>query len=110
MKYLCRRCNILNIDENDLINGNCPGCGESVEHQCELDRICHCAETHQATTKYCPLCGKAVCPTCGCHDVVQISRVTGYLADVAGWSEGKRQELKDRTRYNIDGSIDGEIR
>ena len=47
------------------------------------------------------LCGKPVCPECGSHDVVQVSRVTGYLQDVSGWNAGKQQELKDRTRYSV---------
>ncbi|MBP8676317.1 MAG: oxidoreductase, partial [Methanoculleus sp.] len=38
---------------------------------------------------------------CGSHDVMQISRVTGYLQDVAGWNAGKQQELKDRVRYSV---------
>ena len=42
-----------------------------------------------------------ICPECGSHDVSQVSRVTGYLADVAGWNQGKQQELKDRARYNV---------
>jgi anaerobic ribonucleoside-triphosphate reductase len=33
--------------------------------------------------------------------VSQVSRVTGYLADVAGWNQGKQQELKDRSRYTV---------
>ena len=37
----------------------------------------------------------------GSHDVVQISRVTGYLQDVSGWNAGKQQELKDRVRYSV---------
>ena len=51
--------------------------------------------------EYCPLCGQAVCPECGSHDVVQVSRVTGYLQDVSGWNAGKQQELKDRMRYSV---------
>ena len=41
------------------------------------------------------------CPECGSHDVVQISRVTGYLQEVSGWNAGKQQELKDRARYTV---------
>jgi anaerobic ribonucleoside-triphosphate reductase len=58
-----------------------------------------------ATIAYCPLCGKAVCPACGTHDVVQISRVTGYLQAVEGFNAAKKQELKDRTRYSTDGAV-----
>lgn len=67
---------------------------------CEMD---HCSCTHELMQgiAYCPKCGEAVCPECGCHDVTQISRVTGYLQDVGGWNEAKRQELKDRKRYDV---------
>lgn len=47
---------------------------------------------------YCKTCGKAVCPICGSHDVNQVSRITGYLSDVAGWNKGKQAELMDRNR------------
>jgi anaerobic ribonucleoside-triphosphate reductase len=50
---------------------------------------------------YCELCGEPMCPICKCHDVSQVSRVTGYLADVAGWNAGKQQELKDRHRTDV---------
>jgi anaerobic ribonucleoside-triphosphate reductase len=41
-----------------------------------------------------------VCP-CGSHDVVGITRVTGYMQDLAGMNEGKQREIKDRKRYDI---------
>lgn len=40
------------------------------------------------------------CPNCGSSDVDHISRITGYLQAVSGWNSAKRQELKDRKRYN----------
>jgi ribonucleoside-triphosphate reductase len=40
------------------------------------------------------------CPGCGSEDVDHISRITGYLQAVSGWNSAKRQELKDRKRYN----------
>lgn len=40
------------------------------------------------------------CPSCGSSDVDHISRITGYLQAVSGWNSAKRQELKDRKRYN----------
>ena len=49
----------------------------------------------------CPECGEPMCPECGCHDVSQISRITGYCSDVEGWNNAKKQELKDRHRVNI---------
>jgi ribonucleoside-triphosphate reductase (formate) len=43
---------------------------------------------------------KENCPNCGSEDVDHISRITGYLQAVSGWNSAKRQELKDRKRYN----------
>ncbi len=40
------------------------------------------------------------CPNCGSKDVDHISRITGYLQAVSGWNSAKRQELKDRKKYN----------
>lgn len=58
----------------------------------------------------CPVCGKKCCPICGRHKVVQLSRITGYIQDVEGWNEGKKQELKDRQRYVIGGSLSREVK
>jgi anaerobic ribonucleoside-triphosphate reductase len=52
---------------------------------------------------YCEVCGAAKCPVCGRHNVIQLSRVTGYVGAVNGWNEAKKHELKDRKRYNIGG-------
>ena len=41
------------------------------------------------------------CPRCGSDEVQHLSRITGYLQSVEGWNKGKRQELKDRKRYDI---------
>ncbi len=49
----------------------------------------------------CSECGKPMCPVCHRHNVTQLSRVTGYVGDVAGWNEGKKQELQDRKRHNL---------
>jgi len=43
---------------------------------------------------------KERCPNCDSPDVDHISRITGYLQAVSGWNGAKRQELKDRKRYN----------
>lgn len=59
-----------------------------------------CLKVHSGT-KNCPLCKQAMCPVCGRHSVIQLSRVTGYISTVQGWNEGKKQELKDRKRYDI---------
>lgn len=95
-RYKCYKCSlIINTPE-------CPECHttDMVKPMCKIDH-CHCGHDVVATIAYCPECGEAMCPICGCHDVVQVSRVTGYLQDVAGWNAAKAQELKDRTRYTI---------
>jgi len=51
--------------------------------------------------RYCKVCGKPECPVCHSHSVEQLSRVTGYIQAVSGWGNAKKQELKDRQRYNI---------
>ena len=71
-----------------------------MEIMCPLDH-CHCSHEVITVLAHCPLCGEPICPGCGSHDVSQVSRVTGYLSDVGGWNNSKRQELKDRTRYTI---------
>lgn len=95
-RYKCHTCHYI-VDENP-----CPNCKEVfLVQMCPLD---HCRCNHEIVSgiEYCPMCGDAICPECGSHDVVQVSRVTGYLQDVSGWNAGKQQELKDRTRYNAE--------
>ncbi|MDD1758905.1 MAG: anaerobic ribonucleoside-triphosphate reductase [Methanotrichaceae archaeon] len=43
---------------------------------------------------------KDECPNCYSHELDHISRITGYLQAVSGWNSAKKQELKDRKRYN----------
>jgi len=63
-----------------------------------------CANEFISNTAMCPLCNNPVCPTCMNHNVHQISRVTGYLSDVTKWNSAKKQEFKDRHRYNLSGT------
>ena len=92
------KCGTCFIYTNDLENGKCPSCGNSVENMCKEDHTCKCnIDIHEGIC-YCPVCGKPICP-CGSHDVSVISRVTGYLSDVKGWNKAKKQELLDRQRY-----------
>jgi len=94
-RYKCHTCHLI-VDESP-----CPNCGEThLAIMCPLDH-CHCSHEMISGIEYCPLCSQPVCPECGSHDVVQISRVTGYLQDVSGWNAGKQQELKDRVRYSV---------
>jgi hypothetical protein len=94
-RYKCHTCHYI-VDKNP-----CPNCGETkLEIMCPLDH-CRCSHEIMAGIEYCKLCGQAICPECGSHDVSQVSRVTGYLSDVGGWNNAKRQELKDRERYSV---------
>jgi len=103
-KYKCHTCHVvIRADQFENEAKNCPNCGEAFNHlelMCELD---HCGCSHEIVhdLAYCPKCKRAMCPVCGSHDVAQVSRVTGYLADVAGWNAAKAQELKDRKRTNL---------
>ncbi|AEH61537.1 anaerobic ribonucleoside-triphosphate reductase [Methanosalsum zhilinae DSM 4017] len=40
------------------------------------------------------------CSNCSSDNVEHLSRVTGYVQAVGGWNAAKKQELKDRMRYN----------
>jgi hypothetical protein len=103
-KWKCHTCSTI-LKNEDLIDKKCPVCGEKhLEQMCPLDHN-HCSHTIIDRIEYCPVCKKAICPECGDHSVVQISRVTGYLQDVSGWNSAKQQELKDRARYNPIPSI-----
>ncbi len=44
------------------------------------------------------------CPICGAEAEVY-SRITGYYRPVKNWNEGKIQEYKNRTTYNIAASV-----
>ena len=46
----------------------------------------------------------SVCPICGKRAEVY-SRITGYYRPVQNWNEGKTQEYKNRTTYDITGSV-----
>lgn len=102
MKYKCHTCKLI-LTEEQLVNGNCPQCHSNyaLKEMCPKDNL---TCTHEIVNKlaYCPECGEPMCPICGCHDVSQISRITGYMADVSGYNEAKRQELRDRTRYTVE--------
>ncbi len=50
--------------------------------------------------------GMPMCSRCKNHNVSQLSRVTGYISTISdkygnGWNNGKKEELKNRHRYNL---------
>lgn len=107
-RYKCHTCHHF-FDESSLsgTGKRCPKCGEIFKH---LEKMCcldhnHCQHETMGKIDYCPICKLPICPECGTHDVLQISRVTGYLQDVSGWNNAKRQELKDRVRYSDQGVV-----
>jgi hypothetical protein len=103
-RYKCLKC-LLYIDEEDLNENKCPVCngiiGEDVIEACVNDHPCTCGVDSHASVVFCEICGQPICPGCGSHDVVAISRVTGYLQEVNGFNAGKKQELKDRNRHTV---------
>jgi len=99
-RYQCLMCCTQGFTEKE-----CPECHSvKVVKMCVEDHLCTCQSELHEGIRYCPTCGALTCP-CGCHDVVGISRVTGYLQDVGGWNEGKKQELKDRKRYAVGDAV-----
>jgi hypothetical protein len=106
-KYKCHICHLIlkadQVEEEPSGRMICSVCHQPVREMCYLDH-CHCSHDVIHGLEYCPICGDAICPECGSHDVSQVSRVTGYLAEVGGFNKSKAQELKDRTRYVLHGS------
>lgn len=99
-RFKCHNC-LLILDADQMLEENrCPRCLSPAVPMCSRDH-CYCPHDVVSGIAYCPDCGAAMCPICGSHDVAQISRITGYLQEVSGWNRGKRQELKDRTRYQV---------
>jgi hypothetical protein len=96
----CRTCLTIYSLE-DLDEGRCPTCGPAgdISTMCPVDHG-RCHHDISGGVEYCPICEAPICPQCGSHDVMQVSRVTGYLGDVSGWAEHKKRELKDRMRYD----------
>lgn len=102
-RYKCHACHTFWDWDQEGEPTQCLSCGakEGFTRMCENDGECHCAYDTKAGMAYCEKCGEPVCPDCGSHDVVQISRVTGYLQEVSGFNRGKQQEVKDRKRYDV---------
>ena len=103
-RYKCPTCLLIlyddQVDHEAGARPVCRICKTPVVEMCPLDHN-HCSHPIVVGIEYCPICDKAICPTCGSHDVTQVSRVTGYLSDVGGWNSSKSQELRDRCRYDI---------
>jgi hypothetical protein len=91
------------LNESDLEEGKCPICNTVPEKMCKLDKVTcsHPSEDVMSTVVFCEECGKPICPICSCHDVSQVSRITGYLSEIGGWNQGKQAELRDRTHYDV---------
>lgn len=99
-RFKCHHCSLIIAEDALDKDGLCPICLQKPVIMCVADHPCHCWNTVNPGIHFCKICGKPTCP-CGSHDCVVVSRVTGYLSDVAGWNSAKRQELKDRHRVNI---------
>lgn len=94
------------------INKSCPICKtENIELLCKVDLYSYYLKDNNLVdcrkeelipgVEICPVCNRAICPQCFNHSTVALSRVTGYLQDINGWNEGKKQEILDRKRYSI---------
>jgi hypothetical protein len=95
-EYKCDRCYHI-VTVSDV----CPVCGNTnLTEMCPND-TCNCTHSPMGGIAFCDICGEPVCPTCGSHDVLQLSRITGYVQDTKGWNAGKREELKLRHRYAL---------
>jgi hypothetical protein len=89
----------------------CPECkSESTELLCKVDGYSLALKinghdcrhgTLISGTDLCPVCRMPMCPECFNHTVISLSRVTGYMSDISGWNEAKKQELSDRKRYSF---------
>lgn len=103
MPFKCLDCLIILKDEDTVLKDDkfiCPECGNILIKMCSKDKVCDCVNEIHSGTHKCPECDAFTCE-CGSHDVIVISRVTGYLAEVGGWGAGKKAEFADRTRYDV---------
>ena len=100
-RYKCHTCYYI-LNQPQLKEGRCPICGEKqLEPMCPIDNVDFIKDIHESI-EICPLCDKPIDPITHNHNVVAITRVTGYLQDFSGFNAGKQQEVKDRVRNNID--------
>jgi hypothetical protein len=107
-KFKCYNC-FASFRSSERVAGNCPECGTkaSIQPQCPIEHISGCIHETSSGFSICPICGEFVCPQClTMHSVIVISRVTGYVSVVGGWSAGKRQELLDRVHSNLNAEGD----
>lgn len=99
-KYKCSSCfSVFPSAKNHVTV--CPICGNTeLEIMCPLDSTLPAQISSEVSI--CPFCGEFFDKETGNHDVEVISRITGYMSAVSGWNEGKKQEFKDRTRYQLE--------
>jgi len=57
----------------------------------------HCESCHY--DGYIPVDG--VCPTCGSKEILRMRRITGYLAYLDRFNDGKKAEEKDRVKHEV---------
>jgi hypothetical protein len=103
-RYKCHTCfSILNAV--DVVDGKCGSCGDTMGlvQICVLDHN-GCGHNMVPRIEICPICGEVVCPECGDHDALVLSRITGYIGDYSGFNRAKKQEVKDRVHVNLNSN------
>ena len=104
-RYKCHDCFLI-MKHSDLNEGSCPICkNKYLIEMCPLDNTVFAKDVTEAML-ICPLCNQPIDPITHNHDVICITRVTGYLQDFSGFNMGKQQETKDRVRNNLNSKGD----
>lgn len=100
--YLCNGGSITYIELEEMPDGNIEAVKEIVEYaynnDCNyiginfpLDNCCDCDYVGRILQK---------CPSCASRNVRRLRRVSGYLAEVDRFVQGKKFELMDRVNHN----------
>ena len=107
-RYKCFNC-FASFNSSDMVDDNCPECGTkaAIRPQCPIEHVTGCIHEKSNGFAVCPICGEFVCPQdLTMHQVIVLSRITGYVSSVDGWGKGKRQELLDRVHSDLNAEGD----
>jgi hypothetical protein len=79
-RFKCFNCFLI-FRKWEMIEDECPECHTShlIKKMCENDSgVCTCLNDVKDTISICPKCNEPMCPNDNSHDVVGLSRVTGF--------------------------------